>query len=222
MKACGYVVLAGFLIGSSTVPAQQRVIEGTSGEYTRIARPEPTNATTAPDVAARIVTRQFAECTVRHGRASVVKALQLAPFGKKSRDRLVALPSDDCPADVGMAPLLFRGALFGVLYREATRDGPPTLLLQPLDFAEGASPPFEPEQREAIATRQFADCVVRRDLTHAHVAVVAEPGSQAETAAFAALSPHLGACLPQGMTIKFSRSMLSGLFAEVMYRQISR
>ncbi len=217
-------LLAGLCL-SSGAAAQQGILEGTSGAISRIAEPEPAsppgNPNLSPQTVARITTLKFAQCMLRSNHAAIIKSLDRPIFDFADVESFASVTDENClgSGELRMPANVLRGAFFTVLYRNAYSAGPPSLHPTALGFSDGASPPYTDKQQQWIALRQFADCVVRGDIGGAHAALLAQPGSKAEAGAFARLSPHLGACLPRGSTLKFSRSILSGLFAEVMNRQ---
>lgn len=73
-------------------------------------------------------------------------------------------------------------------------------------------------QQIYIVSRNFADCVVRRDPLSAHDLVVSRTSTTAENDAFAAVMPSLSGCLAQGANVKLGKEFLKGIMAEVLYR----
>ena len=218
------LLLAAIGLLPAAASAQGGVFYGTPSQ-SRIAEPEaaqvPRSKRLTEDDVARVTTIRFARCMLQRNRRKIEPALLSQHYNTGRGIDVPNLASSDCLAEgvLKMPYQILRGSYFTVLYREKFGDGPPALPSSSLNFHDGAVEPFTDGQRQWVALRQFADCAARRNPAAAHAAVIAEPGSAADTAAFKALGPSLSACLPSGTTLKFSRAMLSGLFAEVMYRQ---
>ncbi|HEX8215026.1 MAG TPA: hypothetical protein VF582_06090 [Allosphingosinicella sp.] len=69
-----------------------------------------------------------------------------------------------------------------------------------------------------MALRSFADCVVRADPPASHKLLLTDIGAEREQAAFKALMPVFGNCLPRGNALTFSKPVLRGLIAEIAFR----
>lgn len=72
--------------------------------------------------------------------------------------------------------------------------------------------------RYSVALIDYATCVVQAGPHQASALFATAPGSAQEASAFAAISPLLGPCLPQGSQATFSRPQLRGALAEAAYR----
>jgi hypothetical protein len=176
-------------------------------------------ALTAQDNA-RLTLGQFARCIIKKQRPTVMKAIQVKPWADEAQKALVAAVDEACLANgqLTIPPNLLRGAIFQELYKEKYRSGPPTLPAAPIDFTEAETAPLSGDALVDVAMLQFGDCVARRDLPNSHALVIASPGSSAETSAINALLPDFSACLVQGATWKITKSVVSTLMAEVLYR----
>ena len=64
----------------------------------------------------------------------------------------------------------------------------------------------------------LADCVIKRDAQDAGDVVLLPTASKAQEASFKKLIPNLGPCLVQGQKIAFSKPIIEGILAEVLYR----
>jgi hypothetical protein len=223
-SAIKIVQALAFLGVAGAANAQQGVILG-SGANSRVAEPRgaeaPTSAKLSKTDVARIVTVGLARCMLQRNRKAIVPALLAPRFAVDPGAKQPAMAASECLEDgtLTIPPNVLRAAYFTALYRDEFRTGMPVLPSVANGFHDGASEPFGDKQRQWIGLRQFADCVARRDLRSTHALIVAEAGSAAEPAAFKALAPHLGPCLPAGLSLKFTPAVLSGLLAEVVYRQ---
>lgn len=167
-----------------------------------------------------IVMRQFARCTYARNATGVARAVMMEPgLDGEALNRLAA---DECLqyGTMKFSAALFRGALFGELYRRRSEDGGKPWALPAEAFSVNAVPP--PTASLPLRTNFFmlylADCVHK--VAPAEVkAVVTEPAaSPAQKRAFSVLIPLLGPCVPQGMTLKLNRMTLEHAFAEYLYR----
>lgn len=170
----------------------------------------------------RVVMQQFAGCTYRRSPARVELMLSL-PFGGPDYRRMFeSLVVDDClgAGELSFSGLLLRGYLFEQLYRHYfKRDGPDELLkTPPINYMAGYPTPLPSESIDAIALGQFGDCVTRSDGKDAKQLVLSDPDGSAETAAITGLAPHLGACVPAGQQVRFSKSTLRAGVTEELYK----
>lgn len=182
----------------------------------RPAAAEVPNDSSLSDVdRARVMMRRFATCIVQKSREHVLSVL------KNYNGPLGDLADSDCLGDgtLQMPLELFRGALFAALYSNDFRSDPKiTFPDPPLTFSDCDSCADVAAYQSYVALRHFADCVVRAAPAESRTLALARPASAEEKRAFFALEPHLSACLQKGTTISFSRSVLAGLIAEVLYR----
>lgn len=164
---------------------------------------------------------QWAECSLKSRRASALAFLDLFPGSKAAHDRVRSVADYDCigAGYIQYTESLFRGALYQVLYEEDYANVPPgdVAMLASPDYAFGGNP-MSSEDKSTIAVRRYIDCIARSDPQAAHALLLSTPGTSVEDGAFSALSPGLSGCLAKGDTLSFSKSILRGTLAEVMYR----
>jgi hypothetical protein len=214
-------LVAAALTSSATVAFAQ---ENPYGGGTRLtgnpAEIERTPGALTPQDNARLTLSQFARCVMQKQRSPAIQAIKLPPWAADERKALVAIADDRCLAngELTIPPDLLRGAMFQELYRERYASGPPALPAVPIDFTDGEKAPLPPEAAVEVAMRQFGDCVARRDVADSHALVLAGPGSQQEKDAINKLLPHFSACLVQGAKWQITKSVISTLMAEVLYR----
>lgn len=168
---------------------------------------------------ARLAIVDFATCVLQRERARAMTTLAAFP-DRAGYEGLRKLGRNGCLSQgtLEFDLTLFRGALFTALYRERFGAKLPVLPEASANFREGAPDPLDDISGQAIALREFGECVVRRDPGVVHSIVTAKIGSAEEDALYKALVPHLGPCLNAGLQVKFSKTVLSGLLAEVLYR----
>jgi hypothetical protein len=164
---------------------------------------------------------QFAECSLKSRRGSVMEYLKLFPGSRDAYKRMQSLAEYDCigAGYISFTESLFRGAVYQFLYEDTYSHAPLSELdnLGSPDYGFGGNPKSRHDSHE-IALRRYADCVARSDPEAAHALLVSTTGSEAEGPAFAALMPSLSNCLVKGDTLSFSKSVLRGTLAEVLYR----
>jgi hypothetical protein len=183
-------------------------------------RPAGGLGTTAKE--ARLISRQFAECSVKRGRRIAERYLA-APIGSADQARLQRqVLVDDClgAGELSLPLEVIRGALFEQLYLFDYKAAPaPDLAtVAAIDYTIGYSSPVTAQAGNGIALAQFGDCVARADTENARNLLVNLPDSRGETEAVHSLMNHLGACIPRGQKISFSRSVLRAAIAEGLYR----
>ncbi|HYI39367.1 MAG TPA: hypothetical protein VE053_03510 [Allosphingosinicella sp.] len=171
---------------------------------------------------ARLISRKFAECSIRRGRLSAQRYLA-APIGSSEQARLQRqVLVDDClgAGRLSLPHEVIRGALFEQLYLLEYK-APPAVDLKAvaaIDYTAGYSAPVSGPAINGIALAQFGDCVARADAESARSLLTNLPDSKGESAAVQGLMPRLGACIPKGRKISFSRSVLRASVAEGLYR----
>ena len=122
---------------------------------------------------------------------------------------------------------LQRGALFKALYARdhakalpqmptATGSGPPLLPDWSADATIGSTNPDD--VKSYVGLRNFAACVVLNRTAVVHRLLLASAGSTEENDSIAELGPIISACLPDGLTLQFSRAVFIGLLAETAQR----
>ncbi|MEA3008447.1 MAG: hypothetical protein QOJ91_139 [Sphingomonadales bacterium] len=173
---------------------------------------------------ARVISRQFAECSIKRGRGIAERYLA-APIGSKDYSKLQRqVLVDDClgAGELTLPGEVIRGALFEQLYLIDYRTRPAADLaaVAAIDYTAGYSAPVAVDAGNGIALAQFGDCVARANPSDAHKLLVNIPGSAGESDAVHGLMSHLGACIPAGRKISFSRSVLRSAVAEGLYRLV--
>ena len=165
--------------------------------------------------------QQFADCLVAAVPQQVKSALAL-PIGKRSDSAIANLVTKHCldQDQVAFLPSHLRGALYIGLYRQEFGTANVTLPAETVDFASAI--PADTDQRMAlIGYRLFADCAARKDPVAARELVLSQRGSDERSAALGKMSAHFNECLFKGQQIAMNRDWLSGLIAEVLYRDTS-
>ena len=183
-------------------------------------RPAGGYGTAPSDV--RQVVRRFSACSVGRGRTSVEMFLA-APVSSSEYIRLRRrVLVDDClgAGELTISDAIIRGALFEQLYiADFKSQSALDLSNAPrVDYRAPYSTIVTPQAGQAIALAELGDCVARRAASKARALLLVEPGSSAESAAFAELSPELGPCVPKGQRVALSRSIVRGGLAEGLYR----
>ncbi len=197
------------------------------------AKPPPTNRSgSGPPPAAgplmneslaQRVMNEFSTCTYRRWPRKSEQFLAMFPNSPEAGRAGLALASDLC-LDNGQLRFkytLFRGALFEALYMSRFRARPAADIehAPAIDYSLGATPETNPASVVTeTALRNFADCVVRANPGAARALILSKVTSKEESAAFATLQTGLNACLSRGVELSFSRPILRGLVAEVLYR----
>jgi len=170
---------------------------------------------------ARATFLQYAQCTLDVRGEQAREAVAHFPDSREEMRALQGLPANECVkyATSTFSTRLFRGALYTAMYQSRFSAGAPALIASKPDFAAGADQSLTPDQQAMVQLRDFADCVVRHDAANAHAAVIGPVGSAAEQTAFANLQPTMSACMARGQNVAFSKPVIIGLLAEVLYRE---
>ena len=167
---------------------------------------------------ARAIAGEYARCVAQRHRRAVDRALSL-PFSGDWSSEMRRLTDANCLEYqmLRFSPDLIRGALFGATYRlDYARAAPALATAEAIDFAADGSAGGPDGSMPAL--RRAVDCGVRAAPGDARAIVLADVASPAETRAYAAWVPHLANCLPHGSPIRFSRTVLGGMIAEMLYR----
>jgi hypothetical protein len=172
----------------------------------------------------RTVLNDVARCTIERFRPGVMITVAHVPGSKVEFYDVKRLLRARCLELAGysrlsLSPAEFRGAAYTILYREKYALSPPDIYQTRIDFKEGITPPYPPQFQIAVGLRELADCLSRANKTDAHAAVMALPGSKADDAAYQMLDKHAAVCLKQKGKMKVDRAIMTGLIAEVLYRQ---
>lgn len=213
MRTASTLLVASGLMLASAAAAQQ------AGSLAKPAPAQIPSSVQSDAERARITMARYAECVVRGSRARVDQYLQTFPGTAVAREQGVKLAADTCLSTGGLTfrePLL-RAQIYQVLYRRDFRDGAAVNIsaVPQIDYGIGRPPQgFD----QAVALRNFGDCVVRANPDQARALVLSNPTSNGETKAFQALMPFFSGCLPKDSTVEFSKSVLRGIVGETLYR----
>ncbi len=170
----------------------------------------------------------FAQCVVARGvRKSDLDAyLRMSPADPTYHTLGSKIAVSECvPAFFGTVkmqfnPVLFRFSLYEARYRrEFAKAAPPDVSNAPLldlaaefDTRGGALP------TEVVFLRTLGNCVVRTDPAISHAVVMSRAYSKGEAALIGSLKKVIGGCIPEGATVRFSRTMLRGALGEALYK----
>lgn len=166
-------------------------------------------------------------CLAGQNAAAFSRLLASAPYSTVERregTEILSLISRCMRSDtlLSTSNTLLRAAAAEELYKRqfATAQAPhapPVAVATLLRPREARTPA---EVAPLVSTYALFECVSanRPDLVRAYLA--ADPGSEAEQAAFRALSPGLGACLPPGGSrqLALGGAAMRGVLAETLYR----
>lgn len=214
------------LVGSLSLVASTALFGQTevrTGSNIRQAKPAdfPDRSGRLEQAVAWEITQQFGHCVIQESRrqAEAIAGTTMSPTDVNAALRKMA--SDEClRGGILKIPLpLMRGAIFTALYRRDFRSAQPVFLTQPFDYKPISGAMGSPESNSFLAKMGVSSCLVRTEPLGSRALILARPGSQEEDAAFAQISPKLAACIQTGQTVKFSRSSLTSLIAEALYRE---
>ncbi|MBB6227439.1 hypothetical protein [Polymorphobacter multimanifer] len=115
---------------------------------------------------------------------------------------------------------LLRGAVFKAAYVQTHAKALPVLGAAP-DWASDVTDAGMPAEKRTlhVGLRQLGNCILDAQPAAVHALLLADAGTAAEQEAFRELTPSIGPCIPDGVTLSFSRSVLAGLLAEVAKRR---
>jgi len=171
--------------------------------------------------AARKTMYAFAACVLKRHRKHVTELLALPVDDSTITRDMRPLADENCLAEGSLQfePLLFRGSLYVELYR--AEFGTEAAQLNPTPVSVNAIPSSSPNPNlQSFSTLfGFADCLTHRDPWSVRTIVLAGPGSRQENEGLTTLSPEFQLCLVKGTQMRLSKSMLTGLLAEALYRQ---
>ncbi len=211
--------VAASLCGAATAAGPMEAPMGS-----KIGRPAPAEiplAHMSETDKARAAIIAFSQCVVMSHRSAVERALAISPLDKQSNTALGALADSECLryGEVTMQTTMMRGGFYTALYKLDFAKSAPAVAAQPLDFSGDVAGATTPEAQQYLWLRQFADCVVRADPAGARTLIMSPVASTTENASFAVLAPHFNGCAVKGMTLTFSKIILTGLVAEALYRE---
>ena len=171
----------------------------------------------------RVTLRQYARCLFASSPQTVVTAVHFAP-GEDSAalDKLLRYDCVDS-GSLQFSRELLRGALFTEMYRrhESRRTGPWTYPVQAIDFAAIPNLQSSSEVRVNYFLLEMADCVYAKHPDAVRAVVMEDIASRAQNAAFVTVIAGLGPCIPNGVKLELTRTVLDGAFGEYMYRTLA-
>ncbi|NML93658.1 hypothetical protein [Novosphingobium olei] len=172
----------------------------------------------------RYLLEEFSRCEVDRDKTRVAAALKL-PRGQDSKALQLAA-REDCLeyGALKFSDVLYRGTLFGELYRRQKGNHGDMTLLVPVVPLDWSAPPPPPSAGEDILSHYFllwmTDCVAKRKPAAVEGVVLNSAGSKQQAAAFAEVIPELGPCVPQNQTLTLTRATLEAAFGEYLYRSL--
>ncbi|HYI64652.1 MAG TPA: hypothetical protein VEW71_07180 [Allosphingosinicella sp.] len=192
-------------------------------EPPRRGAPAAPAATTTPTPAAPAEVLRAAACAVGRDANSGNALLATLPRSPEERTAAAAFLrlAERCLAltsRLNTTALILRGAVAESLY-EAQFANPAT----PRSPALGAAPLARPTTQDEMATAlapmyALVDCALPRRPELARVLLTTEPRSPEESAAFQALGPAFGPCVPSGSPVNIDPRAVRSMFAESLYR----
>ncbi len=177
----------------------------------------PANRKMSDSDRARQLTNDFAVCVLKTSPRSVERAVKLP--AADSYNELEKLATGECLTSgaLEIPRQLMRGAAFRALYIRDYRKQAPEPRLSAVDYLITAS--RDPYSQELARLNNFGSCVAVANPVAARSLVLANASTLDETAAIDALRPNFADCLPGGTTSKFTKGVLQGLLAEILYRE---
>jgi hypothetical protein len=170
----------------------------------------------------REATVQLARCILKRHRTAAQKVIELSADSSVFVPQLARLARSRCLAsgELRIPPLLLRGALFEELYKQEFWEARLQDLSKapPVNYLQGYQQPLSEASKQALAMSFVGDCLVRADTSSARLMVASIPGTEREDQATGALAARLPQCIPQGQTLKFSRSFIRAAVSEALYR----
>lgn len=168
-----------------------------------------------------LLMKEYAACLIAERRKPVETFLATPPNSAASDRQWYAIKSDQCLSTgfLTLTEASLRGAAYERLYQIdfASRGPIDFAATPPLDYARGLDLQ-QAADRGNVASRQFADCVVRSAPADARSLVLSRLGSAEERGGFARLVPLMQYCVEQGATIDLNKQFVRGLVAETLYR----
>lgn len=172
------------------------------------------------------VMNTFARCLAGQNRTGALNVINL-PYGEAAQGQAAERMIEPFPECLG------RGSIEVALDLEY----PPTLLAggmaEHLITREHRRPDLQSiarmsdDDQLAIGmaprngTEILSSCVVRADPEAAYALVATDPTSAGEDEVFERIIPHLGPCVPDGLTVSFGKPALRALLATGLYRMLN-
>ena len=183
---------------------------------------------------AREIMAEFAKCEVDVSPKRIAAAIVL-PAGNDHEELDGSLKPmcmekvhyDDYYQDFAlkMSDELYRGALFAELYRRHESAAASGTWGFPIPSLALGGPPLLTAPGEAstnFVMLVLSACLAKRKPDEIRAVVMEPESSDKQNAAFAALVPELGGCVPQGKTIKLTRAVLEAGIGEYLYRSLAQ
>ncbi|MFL6727217.1 MAG: hypothetical protein ACJ8FS_11990 [Sphingomicrobium sp.] len=172
--------------------------------------------------AARTATHQFGICVVKKFRVRARQVVDIPVDDPAFRKELTSLATSDCLAEgeLVVPPLILRGAIFEALYKlDFGEDFAADITkAPPFDYAAAYKRPLSDSASGTIALAMVADCAARSDPAAARLMLKSGPNSTDEDVAMSVMASKLGACIPKGQSLRFSRTMIRASLGEAVYR----
>lgn len=164
--------------------------------------------------------QNYARCLVDNWSGIVQEITNVFPASKEYKAAIAPISKSACVdnAELTVPAELVRGSLYQALYVKSYPNKAPALAAAQLNLDGDVRGQQEARATPFIVLRRYGECVVRTDPESSRALTLSVSGSKAEDAAFAALQPTLNFCLTQGNSVSFSRAVLTGIIAEVLYR----
>ncbi|MES2443680.1 MAG: hypothetical protein V4574_12685 [Pseudomonadota bacterium] len=188
-----------------------------------LAAPQQARAVPASATSELLGLHDFGACVARdYDKAG--ELLSVVPGTSRENDVILDLVRKGCPSinEFTLEPDLLRGIVaealfkqdFGSLGASARRPAAAVFVVPEADRLNG----LPRNAQHKVGVIAYAACVVETAPQQTMAVLRSQPGSSGEGAALAALGPTLGPCLPDGMTVEFTRPRLRGALAEAAYR----
>ncbi len=180
-------------------------------------------ATTDQARHARRVLAGGAQCLLSDRPSNVRAFLKMFPQSKDAARSATYLNQGDCVdgasggQQMNFGPTMLRGAIYKAMYVRDFAGKAPEMGSAP-DYTVDARGQDAAAVKNYVADRQFAACVIRAKPDLARAYVLAEPEGNAEFDALKALQPTIEDCTSSDRDAPMTRSTISGLVSEVLYR----
>lgn len=162
----------------------------------------------------------YATCLVDQWPGVVQDVTAAFPDSEDYKRAVAMLGSSPCAGNVmqNVPSQLVRGSLYQALYAKNFADQMPAMTASALSVDEEVRDRPEDKAASYKALRQYGECVVRTDTPASRALTLSRAGSTDELQALSALQPTFARCLTAGGQITFSKAVLTGVIAEVLYR----
>lgn len=170
---------------------------------------------------AQVTMNAYAACLVERDRGDTEEFVATEPGSEQETKVGRNISDEDClsTGELSFRASLLRGGIYEALYRtdfKQAADGVPARVR--LQYAPRPVGELNPNERQYVALRQFADCATRANPDGVRAVLLSRVASHQEREAFTRINPSLGGCVTQGVKLTFSYPTLRGLLAETLYR----